>query len=131
MIALFDSNIWISAFLADGTPLRAITHAVDMSGLVLSDTIEAEISRVMSEKFGWTEDRIRDALSIYLSYAIWVSVEGAVTGVCRDPKDDMVLESALGGGDLIVTGDKDLLALGSFRGCRIITLREFAEFAKL
>jgi predicted nucleic acid-binding protein len=41
---------------------------------------------------------------------------------CRDPKDDMVLEMAVNGeADLIVTGDTDLLALGTFRDIPIIT----------
>jgi len=39
----------------------------------------------------------------------------------RDPKDLMVLAAAVGGGaDAIVTGDKDLLALGEFRGIPIL-----------
>jgi len=41
---------------------------------------------------------------------------------CRDPSDDKILEVAVNGGaTLIVTGDKDLLALNPFRCTAIVT----------
>ena len=41
---------------------------------------------------------------------------------CRDPGDDKFLELAINGeADVIVTGDKDLLALNPFRGVAIVT----------
>jgi putative PIN family toxin of toxin-antitoxin system len=47
---------------------------------------------------------------------------------CRDPKDDMFREVAVHGqADLIVTGDRDLLALNPFRGIAILTPREYLE----
>ena len=40
----------------------------------------------------------------------------------RDPKDDKFLEAAVNGrADVIVTGDKDLIALNPFRGVAILT----------
>lgn len=47
---------------------------------------------------------------------------------CRDPKDDKFLELAVSGNaDVIVTGDKDLLALHPFRGIAILTPLDFAS----
>lgn len=41
--------------------------------------------------------------------------------VCRDPRDDKVLELAVNGeADLIVTDDDDLFVLDPFRGIRIV-----------
>ena len=46
--------------------------------------------------------------------------------------DTNVLLAAFGfaGADVLVTGDKDLLALGEFRGCRILSPREFWQRLK-
>jgi uncharacterized protein len=46
--------------------------------------------------------------------------------VCRDPKDDKLLEIAVEGkADALVTGDDDLLVLHPFRGIPIIGPAEF------
>jgi putative PIN family toxin of toxin-antitoxin system len=48
--------------------------------------------------------------------------------ICRDPKDNMLLECALSSEikpDFIVTGDEDLLILKSFHDIPIITPKEF------
>ncbi len=51
-----------------------------------------------------------------------------IINVCRDPKDDKLLELATSGNaDFLVTGDKDLLVLNPFRGVEIITPRKFLE----
>lgn len=49
--------------------------------------------------------------------------------VCRDPKDDKILELAVNGrADYIVTGDDDLLVMNPFRGIAIIRPAEFLAF---
>ena len=45
---------------------------------------------------------------------------------CRDPDDDMLLETALmGDADCLITGDEDLLEMTSFRGIPILTPTTF------
>ena len=51
--------------------------------------------------------------------------------VCRDPKDNQVLDLCLAGrADYLVTGDKDLLTLKKFDGTQIVGAREFLKEAK-
>ena len=46
--------------------------------------------------------------------------------VCRDPDDNVVIETALAGqAAYIVTGDEDLLALKRYESVRIVTPRSF------
>ena len=48
--------------------------------------------------------------------------------LCRDPKDDKVLELAVDGdADCIVSGDGDLLSLDPFRGISILTPEKFLD----
>jgi predicted nucleic acid-binding protein len=47
---------------------------------------------------------------------------------CRDPKDDKVLELALNGkAQYIISGDRDLLVLHSFRDVIVTTADEFLK----
>ena len=55
-----------------------------------------------------------------------IQIPKALTAVCRDPEDNMVLECSLEGrAQYIVNGDKDLLELKEFRGIRIVRAAEF------
>jgi predicted nucleic acid-binding protein len=48
--------------------------------------------------------------------------------VCRDTTDDVLLATAVGArADTIVTGDQDLLVLGSYEGVGILSPRAFLE----
>lgn len=60
-----------------------------------------------------------------------MTITGSVSGVCRDPKDDFILEcAAKANADLIVTGDKDLLSLNSFGTIKIVTPRQYMDRTK-
>jgi uncharacterized protein len=49
-----------------------------------------------------------------------------VPAICRDPKDDYLLELARKSkADYLVTGDIDLLEIENYKGTRIITVKEF------
>jgi predicted nucleic acid-binding protein len=83
---------------------------------------------VLAHKFEWEAEGARADLSFYWQDALRVEFEGTVAGVCRDPKDEPILECAeRGKAGHIVTGDRDLLSLSSYRGIRIITAREYVE----
>lgn len=67
-------------------------------------------------------------LAEYASETVMVKTKGNLRGICRDPKNDMVIECAvIAGADLIVTGDKDLLTVKTYEGIRVLTPREFLQ----
>jgi len=87
-----------------------------------------EARTVLRERFAWSASRIDETFSDYFAEINLVRIRGVVHGICRDPNDNMILESAvMGKAEVIVTGDKDLLALGEYEGIRILTPRAFLE----
>ena len=128
MIVVFDTNVTVSAlqFAArQGTPTRALEKAVNEETIATSDEIDAELFRILTEKFNWTQQRVTAALKRMLERSIRVILHGTVH-LCRDPADDMFLECAeRAHADLIITGDKDLLAVKSHKHTKIVTTAEY------
>jgi predicted nucleic acid-binding protein len=57
-----------------------------------------------------------------------VAVTGTLDRVCRDPKDDMVFECAVKAqGEIILSGDNDLLSVKAFRGIHVLTARQYLD----
>ncbi len=130
MIVVIDTNVWISALLfsgPDSVPNRALRRAVRDDILAVCEELDDEIVRVLREKSEWTDTEIRSQIEKFQRAALIVRLRHNVH-ICRDPKDDMFLEcAALANADVLVTGDKDLLSLGSYTGTRIITPLEYVE----
>jgi putative PIN family toxin of toxin-antitoxin system len=128
VILVFDSCVWVSAIQFGGTPLEALDRAMGQFQIALCQPILTEIHSVLHGKFHWREAAINETLAEYALETSMVQINGALRGICRDPKDDMVLECAVvAGADLIVTGDKDLLVVGNYQGVRILTSRQFLD----
>jgi predicted nucleic acid-binding protein len=81
-----------------------------------------ELHEKLLGKFRLSPDASDDVMdSIFQSYRI-IRATPLSSPVSRDPDDDAVLAIALTGGcELIITGDKDLLALGAYEGIRILS----------
>lgn len=128
MIVVIDTNVWISALQfakRRGTPTLALEKAMREDVIATCDEVDAEIVRVLTEKFSWERHRATAALQAIQARGIRIKIRGTVRQ-CRDPGDDMFLEcAALAKADLLVAGDKDLLTLGAYKRTRIITPSEY------
>lgn len=127
MRVVFDTNVYISAFvipgsLSDDAYRRARLGDVD---LFTSVAILTELASKLREKFDWNEDRIRAALKSISRTAQVVKTSRHLT-VVRDPTDNRILECAEKvAADLIVTGDPHLLRLRRFGSCGIVRVSTF------
>lgn len=122
MIVVLDSNVWVSALEFGGTPGLALTQALTIDQLAISDFIEHEVIRVLTRKFQRDPDALCALLDELLRWAHRVQLRHVVSGICRDPNDDPILETAVAASaDLLVAGDRDLLSLKSFQGIAIVT----------
>jgi putative PIN family toxin of toxin-antitoxin system len=128
VIVVIDTNVWISALQfakGRGTPTLVLEKAMSEDVIATCDEMDAEIVRVLTEKFSWERYRAIEALEAIQARGIRVKIPGTAK-VCRDPNDDMFLEcAALAKADLLIAGDKDLLALGAYEGTRIVTPSEY------
>jgi len=130
LIALFDTNVLVSAFVTEGLCARLLIRANRREfGLFVSPAIRKEFEKALEIKIGLSREEIREALLLLEETAKTADpakVRIRLSGVCRDEPDHAVLEAALAcQAEFIVTGDCDLLELGEFRGIRILTPREF------
>lgn len=134
--AVLDTNVLISAAIQPLGPSRAVLAWVRAheARLVFSPETLAEVtSRLMRPKFGryLSEPRRRTFLTELANPGSgdMVRIAGRSMG-CRDPGDDKVIETALvGGAEVLVTGDADLLSMPARPEFRVLTARGFLEWA--
>jgi putative PIN family toxin of toxin-antitoxin system len=126
--ATLDTSVFVSALNFGGLPNDVLKRCeADAFTLCLSRSIVDELQRVLEDAFEWTEEDLAEALYPILSLAEIVAPARVVT-ISRDPNDDHVLACALeANADVIVSGDNDLLTLGTFEGIRIMNPRQFLE----
>ena len=128
--AVIDTNILVS--ILKGSPALTPLYSAFKTGkfkLIVSGQLLKEMSRVLRRPELKIEPRDIKELFRLVKIKAW-RIEPAIKlcEVCRDPKDEFILELALSArADLIVTGDKDLLVLSPFRGIPVITAKAFIE----
>lgn len=132
MLGVFDNNVLVSAVLLGGVPRNAFDKLLDIGTILVSVPVLLELAEVLNrekfDKYVTHDERMRFLVS-FLKVAEIIEINETIT-VCRDPKDDKLLELAVSGNaDFLVTGDKDLLALNPFLEVDIITPREFFDRA--
>ena len=129
MRVILDTNILVSALLFSGEPGRIVEGWKSGAFIpVFSRETFDEFRRVLSyPKFSLTAKEITTLIEDeVLPYCEDIDVVEDIVGVCRDPADDPFLSCAVAANaDFIISGDKDLLTLGSFRNLPIVTASEF------
>jgi putative PIN family toxin of toxin-antitoxin system len=124
---VFDTNIYISAFITPGgRGEAAFTAAMDgRFRLFTSIPILTETAGKLAGKFRWERERMVEAVQHIATVAEVVRPRRRLAVLTDDP-DNRILECARAArADFVVTGDKHLLKLGRYGSTRIVTLVEF------
>lgn len=130
MRALFDTNVIIAAFATEGLCSKIFSRAGRGEFVLCScPFIIKELREKLRSKLSLTHAEIKEVLSLLKEASLIedpVRSGVEVKGVCRDSDDDSVLACALATrSEHIVTGDKELLGLKSYKGIRIVSPRDF------
>lgn len=129
MKVVFDTNVLVSALALPGgkadKALRRIIAAQDQ--LLISRPILDELLGVLARKFSRDQEELART-AVFVSDLARTIKPRQKLSVLSDEPDNRILECALAGAaDLIVTGDKALLQLKTYRNVRVVSLREYLE----
>jgi putative PIN family toxin of toxin-antitoxin system len=133
---IVDTSVLVSAFLfPDSIPGRVLALAGEGAyPLHVSPIIREEVKRSLHnprlrKSYACSDEKIWRWLADLDEIGTpVVKPLPDIGSVCRDPDDDHVLAAAvLMKAEFIVTGDKDLLALGQYKDTRIVSAKAFLE----
>lgn len=126
MLLVFDTNVYVSAYVVPGSKSElafrlALRGAFDLAA---SEAILTELREKLASKFGLTESELSRVERTIRSAATIVEPETKLD-VLADEPDNRILECAIAvQASAIVTGDRHLLALGAYEGVGIMTVAE-------
>ena len=130
MKVVIDTNIWIS-FLIGKLLSNLVELILNKQVKVISSNEQiAEIFSVITKpklKKYISNSDIKRLYHFITKYTKSVKINNDLN-VCRDPKDNYLLEIAIKGkAEYLVTGDKDLLVLNPFHKVKILNYKEFEK----
>ena len=125
---VLDTNVFFSAFIhPGGVPFEMWQSAIRRRYILLtSPAILRELAGVLREDANWSEPNLVAQLKLMARVAQMVVPKKTLDVVAEDPDDNRIIECATEGrADLIVSGDRHLLRLKSYRGIGIIRPVDF------
>ena len=112
--AVVDTNIWVSSLLGSSNAARLVDEWRAGKFIVLTSERQIiEIYEVLTRpkfllQYGISEKEVTDLVVYLKDTAERVPIKGT-TELCRDPDDNIIIETAVRGkAKYLITGDKDL-----------------------
>lgn len=138
LVALLDTNVWVSAFLKpNGPPGQVITAWADDEFSVVTSLLQlSEITDVLGRprlirRFRYSQRDAEVFVRLIAARATVVQTSGELQ-ICRDPDDDRIVEAAIGGqAQYLVTRDDDLkrdldlIKMVRRSRVRVVSVRQF------
>ena len=129
MNVVFDTNIYVSGFTRpSGRANLALARiATEIDTLFVSQPIIDELLRVLADKFSRNADELARVSSWITRNSKTVAPPESLH-ILADEPDNRILECAIAtDADLIVTGDRAMLALANIENTRIVSLAAYLE----
>jgi uncharacterized protein len=123
---VLDTNVYISAYGFGGKPAAAMRTAIlGEFELVVSPAILTEVAEKLATVLDFDRDHVEEVVRQIARISVIVRPEVRLR-VVADDADNRILEAALASGaQIIVSGDRHLLELGTWEGIRVVRVADF------
>ena len=131
MRVVIDANVAIAGVAARGLCEAVMELCLERHQVILCPEILRDIHEKLIAKIKVPANVAADYLKLLRATAEVIEPEPVPDGICRDPDDRAVLGLIVPArAEIVVSGDKDLLVLGEYKGVRIVAPREFWEASR-
>ncbi len=138
MRAVLDTNVLVSYLLTRRPPVATLIDrhlAEERFVLVTAPELLQELDRVLHypklQRY-YTPAQSRRFVALIAALSELVELPEEIPAISRDRDDDQIIACALvGGADVIVSGDDDLLALGRVGEVEIVPADRFLEILEM
>ena len=126
MRVCLDTNVLVAALATRGLAADVFRLTLAEHDLLVPDVVLVELRRVLRTKFKMPATRLTEIETFLREHEVIVKPARLLDLKVRDPADAWVLASAVAGhANVLVTGDKDLLVLGTNAPLPILDPRAF------
>ena len=126
MRVCLDSNVLVAALATRGLAADVFRLTLAEHDLLVPDVVIVELRRVLRTKFKMPATRVNEIETFLREHEVVAKPARLLDVKVRDPADAWVLASAVAGhANVLVTGDKDLLVLGTNAPLPILDPRAF------
>lgn len=126
MKVFLDTNVIASAIATRGLCADVMRTVIERHDLVVSQHLIDKLTRILKGKFGVSPGVIADAVSVLRQDTIMADAEPLSDVSISDPADVAIVSSAINGrAEVLITGDREIPALGHVRSLEILTPRQF------
>jgi len=126
MRVFLDTNVLASATATRGLCADVLRTAFEFHDVVVSEELLQELRRVLRDKFHAPADAIAEVVWLLGQDTIEAHSTPLADVPLKDPADIAIVSAALNGGaEVLITGDKEVLALKRAGTLEIISPRQF------
>jgi putative PIN family toxin of toxin-antitoxin system len=133
LCAVLDSTVLVSAFLTPrGAADAVLQYAINdrfmccLAEAILEETSRRLASPRLQQRYTYGVGDVEMFRRLLRASFVVLADLPPLTGIVRDPNDDMILACAVAASaSHVVTRDDDLLALGVYEGIAIVTPETF------
>jgi len=131
MRVCLDTNVLVAAFATRGLCADVLRTVLAEHDLVIGDVIRDELQRVLSGKLKVPSDRLEAIAAVFAPFPCLAKPAEPGPAVIRDSADRWVYATAVAGNaDVLVTGDRDLLAVAGKLPLLVLEPRAFWELLR-